>query len=345
MGSAPAPRRPWRAAWTTDHPLEARALPNALSFARRLLRVPDAVAATTGVVLTDGDGDGLPDTRAQLHAALTYAVTAGVPAPDGSLVHSAADVRAALDYQRDAAAAPYTILTVTIPDSRAQSTLTAARAALEADLAPLAAADGITRVGLIGSPFEREETLVATTDALITALPIAAAGALVLLLVAFRSFRYALVTIIPVGLVAAWLYAVMYLAGFSLNFMMATIGAISIGVGIDYSIHMTARFREELRRVGDPRAALSRAADGSGVALLASAGSTIVGFAIMGFAPIPLFSSYGILTAVMIALALAASLLVAPAHVREPLQSDAPQPHSGRGLAVRHDVPRGPPTC
>ncbi len=80
----------------------------------------------------------------------------------------------------------------------------------------------------------------------------------------FRSFRYAFVAVIPVGLVAAWLYAVMYLAGFGLNFVTATIGAISIGVGIDYSIHMTARFREELRRVGDPRAALARAADATG---------------------------------------------------------------------------------
>lgn len=145
-------------------------------------------------------------------------------------------------------------------------------------------------------------------------------------------------TIIPVSLVAAWLYAAMHLAGFSLNFVTATSGAISIGVGIDYSIHMTERFREELRRVGDPPAALRRAADGSGVALLASAGSTIVGFTIMGFAPIPLFASYGILTAVMIALALAASLLVlpallllvAPGPARRSVRSDAPQPRAPR---------------
>ena len=38
----------------------------------------------------------------------------------------------------------------------------------------------------------------------------------------------------------------------------------------------------------------------------------LVGFAIMGFAPMPVFSSYGQITAVMIVFALIASLIVLP---------------------------------
>ena len=90
------------------------------------------------------------------------------------------------------------------------------------------------------------------------------------------------------------------------------IGAISIGVGIDYSIHMTERFREELGRNASRIQALARAARGTGVALVASAASSVVGFTIMGFAPMPMFASYGQLTAVMITLALLASLIVLP---------------------------------
>jgi predicted RND superfamily exporter protein len=100
--------------------------------------------------------------------------------------------------------------------------------------------------------------------------------------------------------------------GFALNYVTATIGAVSLGVGIDYSIHMTERFREEMRRAPNKIQALRQAADGTGVALLASAVSSIVGFVIMGFAPMPMFSSYGILTALMIFLALAASVIVLP---------------------------------
>tara|TARA_B100000470_G_C19612754_1_gene311834 strand:- start:268 stop:615 length:348 start_codon:yes stop_codon:yes gene_type:complete len=104
----------------------------------------------------------------------------------------------------------------------------------------------------------------------------------------------------------------MYIGGFALNFVTATIGALSIGVGIDYSIHMTERFREELRRSPDKLTALRQASRGTGVALVASATSSIVGFAIIGFAPMPMFSSYGQLTALMIFLALTASLIVLP---------------------------------
>ena len=169
----------------------------------------------------------------------------------------------------------------------------------------------ITRVGVTGSPFIREGQLGATTSSLQKSLPIAAAAALVLLLT-MRSLRYAVVTIIPVGLVVAWLYALMYLIGFNLNLVTATIGAISIGVGIDYSIHMTERFREELRRAATKMQALRQAAKGTGVVLVASAGSSIVGFTILGFAPMPMFSSFGFLTAIMIFLALVASLVVLP---------------------------------
>ena len=110
----------------------------------------------------------------------------------------------------------------------------------------------------------------------------------------------------------AWLYGIMYVAGFALNYVTATIGAISVGVGIDYSIHMTERFMEELRRAQDKAQAVRRAARGTGVALVASVASSVLGFAVLGFAPMPLFASYGQLTAIMIFLALAASLVVLP---------------------------------
>jgi predicted RND superfamily exporter protein len=120
------------------------------------------------------------------------------------------------------------------------------------------------------------------------------------------------VTIIPVLLVAAWLYAFMYLAGFHLNAVTATIAAISIGVGIDYSVHMTARFRQELGKAGDKTVALERATRGTGSALFGAAMSTALGFFIVVLAPMPMFSSFGLLTALMILMAFAASLLVLP---------------------------------
>ncbi|UCC60691.1 MAG: MMPL family transporter, partial [Dehalococcoidia bacterium] len=119
---------------------------------------------------------------------------------------------------------------------------------LTENLTVLSESPAITYVGLTGSPFIRLAQLDAPTKTLQKSLPIAAATVLVLLLAVMRSLRYAMVTIIPIGLVVSWLYGTMYLTGYPLNYVTATIGAVSLGVGIDYSIHMTERFREELRR-------------------------------------------------------------------------------------------------
>ncbi|MDP6346785.1 MAG: MMPL family transporter, partial [Dehalococcoidia bacterium] len=176
----------------------------------------------------------------------------------------------------------------------------------------LEAEPAISFVGLTGSPYTRQAGLDATSTGLRLAFIIALVACFLAAVAAMRSLRFAVVTIIPIGLVVAWLYAFMYLFGFGLNFITATIAAVSIGVGIDYSIHMTQRYREELPRAADKVQALRQASQGTGMALVASAATSVLGFTIMAFAPMPLFSSYGILTAVMIFLAAAAALLVLP---------------------------------
>ena len=167
-------------------------------------------------------------------------------------------------------------------------------------------------VGLTGSPFSRSDQLNATTDSMRRSIPFAFIGSFLIILVALRSFRYAIATIIPIALVVIWLYGIMYLFDFSLNYVTATIGAISLGVGVDFAIHMTMRFREELKSATDKLNALYNSINGTGLALLGSAISSTLGFLIMGFAPMPLFSTFGILTAVMICLALIASLVTLP---------------------------------
>ena len=288
---------------------------NVFSALERVMRSAYArgqVTQASGLEITDTDGDGIPDSKEQIKATYDYIVQNGVPLDGSTLVYDVGQVRDRLFHDPSGGEENVTVLVVGIPGTREQSIVKAAREALTKDLETLLQNPLITRVGLTGSPFVREGQLTATTNSLQTSLPIAAAAALVLLLLTMRSLRYAVVTVIPIGLVVAWLYALMYLIGFSLNFVTAIIGAISIGVGIDYSIHMTERFREELGRAATKMQALRQAANGTGVALVASAVSSIVGFTILGLAPMPMFSSFGFLTAIMIFLALAASLLVLP---------------------------------
>ena len=211
------------------------------------------VAQATGLDITDNDDDGIPDSKEQVKATYDYIVQNGVPLDASTLVYDVGQVREGLFHDPSGDEENVTVLVVGIPGTREQTVIKAAREALTKDLEVLRQNPLITRVGVTGSPFVREGQLGATTNSLQTSLPIAAAAALVLLLLTMRSLRYAVVTVVPIGLVVAWLYALMYLIGFSLNFVTATIGAISIGVGIDYSIHMTERFREELGRTARPR--------------------------------------------------------------------------------------------
>jgi predicted RND superfamily exporter protein len=204
-----------------------------------------------------------------------------------------------------------TVFRVGIPNSANQKITTLARNDLEAELKFLENKSYISDYGLTGSPFVRDIELSSATNSLYKSIPIAAFASFIVLLITFRSIRYALVTVIPIGLVVSWLYGIMYIGGYSLNLVTATIGAISIGVGIDFSIHITQRFREELRK-SSYDIALQKTLNGTGIALLGSAISSIIGFAIMGFAPMPMFASFGQITAIMIFLALISTVFVLP---------------------------------
>ena len=266
----------------------------------------------THMTVTDADGDMMPDTPPQIRAAFGYIAEHGIPLSESTWALTPAQVQGAFFHDPNGHDPDALQIRIGLPGTREQSLVSRARQAIRADLEALEVVPSISATGVTGSAFTRAASLDAAVRSLLISLPIAVASCFLMTAVFMRSARYALVTIIPIGLVVTWLYAMMHLMGFHLNFVTATIGAVSIGVGVDFSIHMTQRFREEMGRVGDGMRAMERTARGTGTALMASAGSSICGFAIMALAPMPMFSAYGILTAVMVLMAAAAALLVLP---------------------------------
>ncbi len=280
----------------------------------------EQIEATTGVAIGGDVVDFVyggrvwqwPNSQEQLTAIYDYAMVSGVPLSPTRDAYDHLDVAETIYLDPTSAGLDATTITVGIPGTKNQEITVASRDIMLAEIARLEASSAIARAQLAGSPYTRQSSLDATTEGLQQSLLVAVVLCLLVAVVAMRSVRYGVVTIIPIGLVVAWLYAFMYLFGFGLNFVTATIAAVSVGVGIDYAIHMTQRYREELARSDDAYHALGRAAHGTGGSLIASAATSILGFTIMAFAPMPMFSSYGILTAVMIFLAVTASLLVLP---------------------------------
>ena len=308
---------------------ELQALTGALEIVDEAMGSPAALAAisaATGTDLKDSDGDGLPDTAAAIEAIYAYSLIGGIPGEQGMLLPP--DNIPALLWIGDNGTEA-TVLTFGLTGTRQQQNIVLARDELEPLVAQLESAlriiDGGAKAQLTGSPIARQEGLDATVRALQTSLPIAVVLCFVVTALFMRSLRYAAVAIVPILLVVTWLYALMYLFGFPLNIVTATIGAISIGVGIDFAVHFTMRYREELKRLGNRLEAVRATGAGTGTALLASALSSIVGFAIMAFAPMPMFATYGVLTAIMIALAATASLVVLPGLLMTVTRDEQPQ--------------------
>ena len=138
----------------------------------------------------------------------------------------------------------------------------------------------------------------------------------VLYLVMRRSATLGLVTITPLLFVIIWGAGSMHFTGIPLNVVTVTILAITVGLGIDYGIHVTQRFLEDLDTIGEAECALCVTANHTGSALFGSVVTTVIGFGILTLSIIPPIAQLGIVTALTIGLAFLASLFVLPTFLR-----------------------------
>lgn len=286
-----------------------------------------AILADTGVEITDTDGNGLADDSTQIAAIYEYAMTNDVVNSEGVTVFRPDQTERFLSVEDGTQATTVAVAIATFTDDQiilaARETLEGAAAGIEPQLNAAGAS-----VSVSGGAITGQDSLEAFMSSMLTSLPIAVIITSLLVFVTlffvFRNFgrrmasilkrstRYALISMVPILLVVAWIYGFMYLVGYKINVITATIAAIAIGVGVDYATHFTVRFIEEFEHEPSRFPALRRTGEGTGGALAISAATSITGFLVMATAPMPMFVTFGILTAVMIAFSLLVSLLVLP---------------------------------
>ncbi|PKK86626.1 MAG: Fis family transcriptional regulator [Thermoplasmata archaeon HGW-Thermoplasmata-1] len=155
-----------------------------------------------------------------------------------------------------------------------------------------------------------EETLSETITLLI---PIAIALVVFMLLLTFRSVVDTLLGVLGLGMAMAWAYGFGVLMNFSFNQISATVAILLIGLGIDYSIHTTMRYREELRKKWDVKRSTGTMISHLGVGLALTTVTTVVAFLSNLSSPIPPIVSFGIMNAVGIFGAFVIFLTVIPA--------------------------------
>ena len=88
--------------------------------------------------------------------------------------------------------------------------------------------------------------------------------------------------------------------------------ALTIGLGIDYSIHVWRRFESMRIQEGDDWSGLKEMYASTGVALLLSAGTTICGFSILLLSQMPVIQDFGIVTAITVFFSLILALILLP---------------------------------
>jgi uncharacterized protein len=146
-------------------------------------------------------------------------------------------------------------------------------------------------------------------------LEIALAGFLAVflgLLLVHRSWRRALVPVVPIVLVTGWSSAVMWLLGMELNPLTAVMSALIVGIGTEFSVLLMERYWEELGRGMGPDAAMDRAVSRIGRAIAASGLTVVAGFGALLASSFPAIRDFGAVTVIDVLLALVATVVVVP---------------------------------
>ncbi|SEP22681.1 Predicted exporter protein, RND superfamily [Halogranum amylolyticum] len=154
-------------------------------------------------------------------------------------------------------------------------------------------------------------------ESAILSLALALVGTGVFLVVAFAALEgrpsLGLVNLLPIVLTVTFVAATMRLVGYSLNAFTATVLAMTIGLGIDYSVHVVHRFVDELDAGSDPVTAATATVVGTGGALAGSMLTTVFGIGVLVLAVFPAIGQFGVLAATSVVYSFFSSMLVLPA--------------------------------
>ncbi len=164
-----------------------------------------------------------------------------------------------------------------------------------------------------GEAFDGSLGQEAVVSDLLGSLMTAVAVIFVLLALLFRSMRLGLLSIPPNLIPLVGTMAYMVARGIPLNAATVIIFAISLGLAVDGTIHVLARYREETERGLNSNAALIRAARGTGRAIVVSCVTLMAGFAVLLMSSFVPVRRFGELIAVTVGGCLIATLVVQPA--------------------------------
>ena len=129
---------------------------------------------------------------------------------------------------------------------------------------------------------------------------------------AFRDLRALVLIFVPLLLATLWTFGFAAVSVGTLNSFTAFFGAILVGLGVDFAIHLYTRYREQRAVSPTLQSAIIRAWDKAGPPCLAAAVTTAGGFSALLFATFDGFSQLGLLLGFGVLVCLLAVLTILP---------------------------------
>jgi len=175
--------------------------------------------------------------------------------------------------------------------------------------------DGVT-ASATGQPVVQADVQQQLFTTLLRSFALALSIVLALLIIFYKWTRNSLVlgmiTMIPVLCAVVWILGTMALLDLQFNILTILITNVTVGIGVDYSIHVSERYAQEIDRRSSISDAIQTSVYGTGSALVGSALTTTSGFGILLFAILRPLQQFGMVAAITVIYSLIGSVILLP---------------------------------
>ncbi|TFG57303.1 MAG: hypothetical protein E4H30_00955 [Methanomassiliicoccus sp.] len=168
-------------------------------------------------------------------------------------------------------------------------------------------------ISVLGMAIINDSIMTVAMDSISNLFPIAVLAIVVILLLIYRDLLDTFIGLMGLGIAIIWMYGFGTALGFSFNPMTMIVPIILLGLGIDYSIHLVMRYREERAAGEDPQSATKKTMLSVGEALVLATVTTVIAFLSNVTSSMQAIAEFGILTAVGIISSFVVMVMLIPA--------------------------------
>ena len=215
-------------------------------------------------------------------------------------------------YNRDYTA---TQMFVTLDEEMSEENIREANRKIRENLEQTPKQPGID-ITITGNPVIRTDIGdILVSDSVTT---ISAASLLILTLLTLTRGRvYGPITFLPLFVGLIWTLGTMGIASIPLTIATIALGAMILGLGVEYGSFITERILEEKEQQGSIEAGVREAVPTTGLAILGSSMTTVVGFSALLIASISFIRDLGLTLSIGIVLTLISALVLTPSLIIE----------------------------